>query len=224
MNIARMLANAGRALPENPAIGIGADILHDYRSLSVRVAALAGGLRRRLGLAPDERVAIAMKNIPEYVEVLYAAWHAGLIAVPVNAKLHPREIAFILENSGARIVFATKELASAIDGTTPRPASLEQVLEVPSPDYAKLLAAEPLELVERASDDTAWLFYTSGTTGRPKGVMLTHRNLTMAALCYLADVDRIGDRDCIVHAAPMSHGSGLYIVPHIAKPASNILP
>jgi long-chain acyl-CoA synthetase len=224
MNLAQTLINAGRAFPGNAAVARGAAVLHDYRALAGRVSLLAGGLRRRLGLALDDRVAIVMKNAPEYVEVLYAAWHAGLAAVPVNAKLHPREIAYILENSGARACFATGELAAAIGGLAPRPPTLEHIVEVPSRDYARLLAGEAAPIAERAPDDTAWLFYTSGTTGRPKGVMLTHRNLAMATLCYLADVDAVAAGDCIVHAAPMSHGSGLYIAPHVAKAACNVVP
>jgi long-chain acyl-CoA synthetase len=218
MNLAQMLINAARQSPDGPAVAFGDRVLHDYRGLAGRTAVLAGALRGSLGLAPGDRIAIVMKNVPEYVEVAYATWHAGLIAVPINAKLHPREIAYILDNSGARVCFATKELAGAIEGP------LARVIEVPSAEYDELLRGEPRALTERAGDDVAWLFYTSGTTGKPKGVMLTHRNLTVAALCYFADVDRVSAGDAIVHAAPMSHGSGLYVVPHVAKMGCNVVP
>jgi len=224
MNIAKMLIDASRAAPGDPAVALGAHVVFEYRTLGHRVATLAGALRHRLNLAPDSRIAIAMKNVPAYVELLYAAWHAGMVAVPVNVKLHPREIAYILGNSDAQVLFATGDLGSAIGRATQSLPSLEHVIEVPSPEYDRLLTAEPAPLAERAPDDIAWLFYTSGTTGKPKGVMLTHRNLTMATLCYLADVDSIGHGECIVHAAPMSHGSGLYIAPFVAKGACQVVP
>ncbi|HXQ65776.1 MAG TPA: AMP-binding protein [Alphaproteobacteria bacterium] len=224
MNLAEMLINAARHSPGLPALALGEKMLFDYRTLERRVARLAGGLKRLLGLEADARVAIVMRNVPEYVEAMYACWHAGLAAVPVNAKLHPREIAYILENSGARVCLATAELAAAVDSLQPRPAALERIIEVGSADYAALLGAEALPPAECSGDETAWLFYTSGTTGRPKGVMLSHRNLVTAALCYFTDVDGIAPGDGIIHAAPMSHGSGLYVVPHVAKAACNIVP
>ncbi len=224
MNLAEMLASAARHSPELPAVALGERVLFDYRALERRVAGLAGGLKAHLGLVPGDRVAIAMRNVPEYVEAMYAAWHAGLAVVPVNAKLHAREIAYILENSGAGACLATAELAAAIASAAAPPALLDRLVEVPGPEYDRLLGSEPLPAAECGGEEVAWLFYTSGTTGRPKGVMLSHRNLVSAALCYFADVDAIAPGDAIIHAAPMSHGSGLYIVPHVAKAACNVVP
>ncbi|MGC2776340.1 MAG: AMP-binding protein, partial [Bradyrhizobium sp.] len=224
MNIAHLLTAAARRAPTTPAVVLDTRMLHDYRGLARRVGTLAGALQNRLRLRADDRVAVAMKNTPEYVEVLFAAWHAGLVVVPINASLHPREIAHILEDSGARTCFVTPEPGRGIASLPALPASLDRLVDVASRDYAELLGADPIGLVERAPEDVAWLFYTSGTTGRPKGVMLTHRNLTMETLCYLADVDAVSPGDGIIHAAPMSHGSGLYIMPHVARAACNIVP
>jgi long-chain acyl-CoA synthetase len=82
----------------------------------------------------------------------------------------------------------------------------------------------PMPLVDRRPDDPAWLFYTSGTTGRPKGATLTHRNLLMMSLSYFADIDPVGANDSILHAAPISHGSGLYGLPHVARGAVSVIP
>ncbi len=97
-----MLERSARTWADRPAVALGSETVASYAQLADRVARLAGGMRGSLGLGPGDRVAIAMKNCPEFVEVLYATWHAGLTAVPMNAKLHPREFAYILENSGAR--------------------------------------------------------------------------------------------------------------------------
>ncbi len=82
----------------------------------------------------------------------------------------------------------------------------------------------PGEPVAVAADDAAWLFYTSGTTGRPKGVEITHGNLLAMAQCFLTDVEAIAPGDAILHPAPLSHGSGLYLIPHIARGAVNVIP
>ena len=107
MNLANLLVRAGRSRREAPAVGIGPDALWTYGELARRAAVMAGGLRRGYGLAPGEPVALVMKNCPEFLELLYACWHAGLAAVPVNAKLHPTELGYILGHSRARLCFAS---------------------------------------------------------------------------------------------------------------------
>ena len=101
---------------------------------------------------------------------------------------------------------------------------LARVVVTDGADWKRMIAHEGIDLVARAPGDPAWLFYTSGTTGRPKGATLTHRNLLMASLSYFADVDPVSPLDAMLHAAPLSHGSGLYGLPHIAKGANNLIP
>jgi acyl-CoA synthetase (AMP-forming)/AMP-acid ligase II len=213
MNLAQLLHASARRLPQAPAIALGARTVATYGDLSARVARLAAGLRAR-GFAPGDRVALAMKNCPEYYEVLFACWHAGLCAVPINAKLHAREFAYILGNSGARLCFVSPDLEAAIPGG----------LSVAAPEFARLREATPADPAEVRPEDVAWLFYTSGTTGVPKGAMLTHRNLTFSTQAYFADIDRLGPGDSILHAAPLSHGSGVYGLPHFAAGALNVIP
>ena len=224
MNLASLFLRAGRSHADLPALALGPDVLLSYGQLVRRGAILAGQLRVGLGLAPGDRVALVMTNVPDYVLLLLAGWYAGLTMVPINAKLHPRELDYILAHSGARVCFVTPDLTPAVGPLEQRVAALERVVEVGGAEYRALLAGDPAAMTEVAADDVAWLFYTSGTTGRPKGAMLSHRNLLAMTLSYFADVDQIAPGDAILHAAPMSHGSGLYILPHAAQAACQVVP
>jgi long-chain acyl-CoA synthetase len=221
MNLAHWLDRAGRDDPQRPALGLGSRVVRTYGETAGRVARLAGALRG-MGLEPGDRVAIVAKNSPDYVEILYAVWHAGLAAVPANAKLHGAELGYILEQSGARLCFASDGLDGEIAAHAPQ--GLERLLVIGGTEYERLFAADPVAVAERQGDDLAWQFYTSGTTGRPKGAMLTHRVLAAASEAYLAEVDATSPGDPIVHAAPMSHGSGLYIMPYIMRRGVNVVP
>ena len=223
MNLATWIVRHGQQRPDAPAIAEGRSVHATWAQFTQRSAAISGGLTA-LGLVPGDRVAIVMRNRPEYLEVQFGAWHAGLVAVPVNARLHPDEIAYILEDSGARVVFTDPEHHDEVGPLLGAVESLEHVILAPSVSYDQLLDSAPLGLVDRAPEDAAWLFYTSGTTGRPKGAVLTHRNLLMASLSYFADIDPIDPGDCILHAAPLSHGSGLYGLPHVARGALSVIP
>jgi len=221
LNLALHLDRAGREHPQRPALGHGPRVLRSYGEAAGRVARLAGALQG-MGLAPGDRVAIAAKNCPDYLEALYAIWHAGLAAVPANAKLHGAELGFILEHSGARACFASAGLDGEI--APHAPATLERMIVIGGAEYERLLAADPVAVVPRAGGDLAWLFYTSGTTGRPKGAMLTHKVLAAATDAYLAEVDTVSPGDPILHAAPMSHGSGLYSMAHVLRCGVNVVP
>src|SRR5262249_6995649 len=148
---------------------------HTYRELAARAARVAGGLQTHSRIASGDRVAIAAKNCVEYLEMLFGIWHAGGAAVPINARLHGAEIGYILEQSGARVCFTSPEIDAAI--APHAPSGLERMITIAGPEYAALLAADAIPVAPRSPDDLAWLFYTSGTTGRPKGAMLTHRVL-----------------------------------------------
>src|SRR5438477_3526734 len=221
MNLALLLERAGRSQPGAAAIGYGKRTVMDYGALALRAARVAGALQKT-GIAPGDRVAIAAKNYPHYLAILFGIWHAGSAAVPANAKLHVAELGYILEHSGARICFASKDLESEVAAHAPK--SLERLLTISGGEYENLLFADPVPLASRAGDDLAWLFYTSGTTGKPKGAMLTHRNLAWASHAYAAEVDAVAPGEAILHAAPLSHGSGLYALPHVGRLGVNVVP
>lgn len=224
MNVASLLSRAGRILPGHPAVYEGTRLVSAYGALARRVAGMAAGLRQRHGLQPGDRVAVVMKNCPAYVETLFACWHAGIVCVPVNAKLHAREIAFILSHSGARVVMTSRDLAETVGAAATHDAIGAAIVVAGTPDYERLAASEPMPLWAAEAHEAAWLFYTSGTTGRPKGAILTHRNLMTMTLGYLTEVDPTTPADCILHPAPMSHGSGMYMLPHVAAMAAQVVP
>ncbi|MEV8371365.1 AMP-binding protein [Kribbella sp. NPDC056861] len=217
MNLASWVERNALRLRDEPAIAEGTELYATWGEFAARVAAIAAGLRSAFDLSAGDRVAIVMRNRPEYLEAQYAVWHAGLVAVPVNARLHRDEIAYVLDHSGTKVVITDPEHTSALMETV---ASVQ----APGPQWEQLAAADAMRLTSRAPNDPAWLFYTSGTTGRPKGATLTHNNLLMASLSYFADIDQVAATDSVLHAAPLSHGSGLYGLPHVARGAVSVLP
>ena len=221
MNVARTLEVIARRLGAHDAVSMGAT-RWSYGEFAQRVAASAGALRTRAALAPGARVALAMENGPEFFQALYGCWQAGLCAVPMNAKLHPREFAFILENCGASLCIASPSLRDGSAGEVGTQPGLE-LMATDEAAFAALAAGPAMSAAEAAPDDAAWLFYTSGTTGRPKGAVLSHRNLLFMSHCYYADIDPVGPRDTMIHSAPLSHGSGLYALPHIAKGSHQVI-
>jgi acyl-CoA synthetase (AMP-forming)/AMP-acid ligase II len=224
MNIAAWIQRNGSAFADRPGISVGARVHATYAQWAARARSIAGALAAVTGMAPGERVALAMTNRADYLEALFAVWHAGLFAVPVNAKLHREEFRYILGHSGARLAFVSPDLAETVAPLQSDLPDLARVVVTGGDEWRRMVGHDGIDLVPRAPDDPAWLFYTSGTTGRPKGAVLTHNNLLMASLSYFADVDWISPRDSILHAAPLSHGSGLYALPHIAKGANNLIP
>ncbi len=208
-------------MPRRPAIS-ASDVRLTYGEFETQVAAIAGALRQRHGLSKGDRVAIWMENCAEILPVLFGTWRAGLAAVPINNKLHPKELAWIVENSGARLCIVTPDLAeklSELPAGTPMP----DVVATGTRDYAALLQGPAIIDAPTDPTDEAWLFYTSGTTGRPKGAVLTHRNLLFAVHAYYADIDHLGPDDTTFHAAPMTHGSGLYGLAFALKGAHNVV-
>lgn len=224
MNLAQLLARSAQNNPDAPALALGDTVIATYAEHADSAARLAGALTAGFGLQPGDRVAIAMKNAPEYSEIVFGAWHAGLSAVPMNARLHPKEFAYILGNADAKICFVSEDMAEGIAEAAKDVPALQHIVIAGSPRYREMVSADPVSIVDVAADDLAWLFYTSGTTGRPKGAMLTHKNLRAMNDAYFANVDDIAPEDCIIHAAPYSHGSGLYMLPHVERGACQVVP
>lgn len=235
MNVARFLEKSAIRFPDLPAIRYG-NVSHTYREFYQRARSLGGELRAR-GLRHGDRVAFAMHNSPAVLETIFGCFAAGLVVVPMNARLHAKEMGYIVRTSGARVLIHgapfTAEIDRNIDDFGPldgrfevggAPAVEPHDASTVEPYGALLDSQHPLDgPVEITGDDPAWLFYTSGTTGRPKGAIWTHRTIRVVVMNYLADVYNITEQDVVLHAAPLSHGSGIVALPAVARGAANVI-
>lgn len=223
MNLSHLFHRSVQLYGDHPAIVQGKQLPVTYAQLDQRVRSLAFWLRNELGLEPGERITLAMKNCTEYMELLLAAWHAELCAVPVNIKLHPDEIAYMVTNSGSRACVTHSSLFQSMQVALAGVADI-QVLDASSSRFVRAFESPELPLGPADDQSLAWLFYTSGTTGKPKGVMLSHANLISMAMHFNMDVQAVRPNDMLLHAAPMSHGSGLYSIPYFIKGGTQLVP
>lgn len=223
MNIFSLLEQASQRFGDRGAVHVGDSEVQTYGELRARALRLAGTLRRTR--PPRSRIVIASENRAEYLELMFATWAAECVLVPLNYKLHPREMAQIVEDADAALIFASPGIAAGLQGVVPGVVSGGRgLVTIGSPAYEDLFAGEPATPPDTAPEDLAWLFYTSGTTGRSKGAMLSHRNLLAMTVAHLADVETFDEHASQIHAAPMSHGSGLYITAYIARGARQVIP
>ncbi|WP_197694308.1 AMP-binding protein [Mycobacterium sp. 852002-40037_SCH5390672] len=217
MNLFAMLDQAASRFPDRGAVYHGDRRVCTWVELRDRALRLATSIRQQHGVGA--RIAIATHNRPEIIELMFAIWSAECVVVPVNYKLHPRETAQILEDAGAARVFASSGIGAELASICTTPTEV-----IASEAYSRRLTAAPSAPPPTDPSALAWLFYTSGTTGRSKGAMLSHRNLTAMTVAHLADIDAPDEGGSLVHAAPMSHGSGLYVLPYVLRATRQVVP
>jgi len=206
MNLASILTESARRSPDAPAVRLG-EVELSYGELDERSARLAALLHEK-GLQPGDRVGVMLPNVPEFPVAYYGVLRAGGIVVPMNVLLKRREIAFYLEDSGARLLlawhgFGEEASAGAADAGA-------EAIEVEPAAFAALLAGhEPSPgVAETADDDTAVILYTSGTTGKPKGAELTHANLASNADVSRRTTCEVGPGDVVLGSLPLFHSFG----------------
>ncbi|MGV0779129.1 AMP-binding protein [Mycolicibacterium sp. XJ775] len=217
MNTFVVLDQAADRFGDQGAVFLGERQVRTWAQLRDRVLRLATTLKA-LG-DRGTRIAVASENRPEIIELMFAIWAAECVFVPINYKLHPREMADILDDSGAVQVFASAKVAEGLASVTGVP-----VETIGDQTYAARFDAGPADRPSTDPAALAWLFYTSGTTGKSKGAMLSHRNLMAMTLAHLADFDDPDEHCSLIHGAPMSHGSGLYIPPYVLRGARQVIP
>ncbi|MDA2889338.1 AMP-binding protein [Mycolicibacterium sp. BiH015] len=217
MNLFALLDQTAARHGDRGAVYHGERQVHTWASLRERALRLAGSFRE---FGPGARIAVSSENRPEIVELMFAIWAAECVFVPINFKLHPREVEQILEDSGAGRVFTSPKIGARLASETSVPIEI-----IASAEYENRCRAD-LSKVPRDTEPAllAWLFYTSGTTGKSKGAMLSHRNLMAMTVAHLADFDSPDENSSLVHGAPMSHGSGLYVPPYVLRGARQVVP
>jgi acyl-CoA synthetase (AMP-forming)/AMP-acid ligase II len=185
--------------PTQPAPSLGE---LSYRDVARRGRALQAGLDE-LGIGEGERVAIVSHNSARLLELLLAVPSSGRVAVPINFRLSPEEVTYIVGHSGARVLLVDPELESSLKGV-----EAEHRFGT-GEEYEQLLRydTEPRPWSEPDEDATATINYTSGTTARPKGVQMTHRNTWINAVTFGMHM-QVSDRDVYLHTLPMFHCNG----------------
>jgi long-chain acyl-CoA synthetase len=216
MNLIESLAAGSRHGADRPAL-IADDGTLTYAQVTAQAGALAAELRRR-GVAPGDRVALLVPTLPEYVVAYYGILGVGAVVVPVNPRSRAPEIDYILRDSGARAAIihgsAADEMGAAVadlPGLAPLVAVGTPALPGALPLHDLVREPRPLDPAVARDDDLAQLSYTSGTTGKPKGVMLTHRSLALNAEAT-AERLAMGPDDRVVAIAPLVHILGCTLV------------
>jgi fatty-acyl-CoA synthase len=185
-----------------------------YGEMAARAAALAGGLHKR-GVRTGDVVALLSYNCPEFVETLFAANYLGAVAMPINWRLAAPEVRYILEHSEARALVCDEQLTGVADEATKdmEPTVLRACVAQPAPDgwtpLVELRAGTgPVARAQAGPDDVHRLMYTSGTTGHPKGVMITHANMAWKNLAHVVEFGFTG-ADLGLACGPLYHVGAL---------------
>lgn len=232
MNLALLLKTAVQAHPDAPAITVGERTL-TYHDMWDEVRALGAGLEQ-LGLSFGDRVAIFMDNCPEYLVSLFAIFSQGLCVVPLNSQFTSDEVHFHLSDSGARVIIHNDRLTATVTEALSNGGISPQRIFVGDEgtntngciDYRELLTPVPRsssDLIDADDSDLAWLFYTSGTTGRPKGAMLTTGNVRAVVVHWLADLIHMESSSVTLHTAPLSHAAGFHALTSLSAGGRQIL-
>lgn len=231
MNVAHLLVRSAMRYPDRP-LWVLKDGAITYREGRRRLDRIAVSLLAEA--KQHDRVAILATNRFEGLEIYIAAMHAGMAAVPMNPKLHAREYAHILSDSGASVLVYTSEFADMVEeiGTIiTLPEKVFCIGETGSGNrgrpYDTLLDGADVgaPAIDIDPNDLAWLFYTSGTTGRPKGAMETHRNLlTMVQSFLTSGFGDANETDVMLHLAPISHGTTSIGLVYLARGGAQAFP
>jgi long-chain acyl-CoA synthetase len=217
MNIAQLLDETAKKYPTRKAIIFDDKMLgkHEvtYAELSMASSLFAGSLKG-LGITPGDRVALHLPNLPQFVIAIWGAFKAGAIPTPMNPQLKRREITYQLKDSSAKMIIGLTHLLEEVEAAVHEVQGVQVVTvgaESPYIHFDQLLQGQP-HFVDRKDDDIALQPYTSGTTGKPKGVLLTHGNLISNVINVQKIVPLAPEDDRVLIPIPMFHITGMTVM------------
>jgi long-chain acyl-CoA synthetase len=233
MNVKYLINRAVKRYGDNLAV-VCMGTRRKFSEVDERSNRLANSLSN-MGVKKGDRVGMLLNNSCEFIEIDFALSKAGIVRVPLNTRLTPTDHFHILTDSRANALFFHEEFEATVDAIRPNLKMIDTFIRVSQEpakkgdpgilEYEELLANgssdEPFETVEE--DDLHTLFYTSGTTGNPKGVMLTHGSWANVALNLCLDYGPITPDDVLLNLQPLSHGAGFFVLPFFIKGATNVL-
>jgi long-chain acyl-CoA synthetase len=203
LSLASILAESARKYPERTAVVMGEERIA-YAQLWAQALGVAADLRER-GVGPGDAVALLMPNVPDFPRAYYAILALGGVVVPVHALLTPDEIAYVLRDSGAKLLIGHPMLASGPAGAE---RAAIQYMDMVRQAHHDKGPSEAISIALRDAQDDAVVLYTSGTTGKPKGAVLTHLNMVMNATICAFDLFEAREGDVSLCALPLFHSFG----------------
>lgn len=233
MNVKYLISRAVKEYPNNTAV-IYKDIRRSFSDLNARANRLANALMK-LNMHKGDRVGMLLRNCCEFIEIDFALSKTGIVRVPLNARLTGRDHEHMLNDSGANTLIFGEEFTALIQAIRPNLKTVKEFIKISeglskesllgAHDYEDLvkkgLPDDPLREVDE--EDLHTLFYTSGTTGKPKGAMLTQKSWANVAINLILDYGPILEEDVILNTQPLSHGAGFFVLPYFIKGATNVL-
>jgi len=233
-NLARLLTHTAQLFPDRPGL-IQGEARWTWGEIEQRVAAMTAALRS-LGLQKGDRILVHSRNHRAMFESCWVAFRLGCVWVPTNFRLAPPEVAYLASSSGAVAMIAEDVFPAHVDAARAASPALRHVIAIDRPREGELayddLVAQHLQQAASSAaahevvthDDPLWLFYTSGTTGRPKAGILTHGQMAFVVTNHLADlIPGTDEADCSIAVAPLSHGAGIHALLNVARGAATVL-
>jgi len=233
MNVRHLIDRAIRQHPDRIALVFGGKRL-SFVELGARVNRLANGILG-LGVRKGDRVGMLLRNCCEFIEADFALSKTGIVRVPLNARLRGSDHEYMLNDAAANTLIFGEEFTEIVQAIKPNLRTVETFVRVSQEPSRQnpLDAADYEDLIETSSseepsgeideEDLHTLFYTSGTTGRPKGVMLTQKSWANVVVNLLLDYGPFTEEDVLLNTQPLSHGAGFFVLPFFVKGAANAL-